>query len=245
MGQTMNLEETIFKRQSVRSYDDTPLNEETLNKIRNFIENIKPLNPNINWSYDIVGPENIKTLMRWKAPYYLLIYSEEKENYYQNIGFIFQQVDLYLQSNEIGSCWIGLASPKNYENKNKKQKYIIMISFGKSIKNIYRNDINRFKRKNLGQISDTITEKLIPAQLAPSATNSQPWYFKHNNDNCYDLYRVKHGIIKRKTLAKLNKIDIGITLSHLYISNKDTFKFYIKDKPSKLDNYYYEGTFEI
>lgn len=241
----MNLKETIVKRRSVRSYDNTPLNKETLNEIRSFIETVKPLNPNINWTYDIVGPENIKTIMRWKAPHYLLIYSEEKENYYQNIGFIFQQVDLYLQSKEIGSCWIGLASPKNYENKNKSQKYVIMISFGKSVKTLYRDNINRFKRNSLEEISDKFDAKLIPAQLAPSATNSQPWYFTHNNDWTYNLYRKKHNLIKRKTLGKWNKVDIGIALSHLYIANKDTFKFYMKDNPQKLDNYYYEGTFKI
>ena len=241
----MNLKETIFKRRSVRSYEDTPLNSETLDEIKEFIETVKPLNPNISWSYDIAGPKNIKTIMQWKAPHYLLIYSEEKENYYQNIGFIFQQVDLYLQSKGIGSCWIGLASPKNYENKNKSQKYIIMISFGKSSKPLYRDDINRFKRNSLEQISAEIDERLIPAMLAPSATNSQPWYFTHNIDNTYNLYRIKHGLVKRKTLGKWNKVDVGIALSHLYIANKDTFKFYIEDNPKKLDGYYYEGSFKL
>lgn len=240
----MNLEELIYKRRSIRSYEDISLNEETLIDIQEFIGTVKPLNPNIKWSYDIVGPENIKTIMRWRAPHYLLIFSEEKENYYQNIGFIFQQVDLYLQSKEIGSCWIGLASPKNYENEHKNQKYVISISFGKSVKPIYR-DVNRFKRNSLDEISDEVDEKLIPARLAPSATNSQPWYFTHNLDKSYNLYRKKHKLVKRKTLGKWNKIDIGIVLSHLYITNKNTFNFYIKDNPQKLDNYYYEGTFEI
>ena len=33
----MNLEDTIYKRQSIRSYDDTPLDSQTLDEIRDFI----------------------------------------------------------------------------------------------------------------------------------------------------------------------------------------------------------------
>ena len=102
----MNLEDTIYKRQSIRSYDSTPLDNQTLYEIRDFIDNAKELNPNIKWSYEILPTENISTMMRWNAPHYIAIFSEEKDNYYQNVGFIFQQVDLFLQSKGIGTCWI-------------------------------------------------------------------------------------------------------------------------------------------
>lgn len=240
----MNLEDTIYKRQSIRLYDDTPLDNQTLNEIRNFIENAKVLNPNIKWSYDILSTKNIRTIMRWKAPHYLVLFSEEKENYYQNIGFIFQQVDLFLQSKEIGTCWIGMASPKKYKNEDKNQKFIITIAFGKSPNNIKR-EINQFKRKDLDEISDKSDEKLVPAKLAPSASNSQPWYFTHNDDGSYDLYRVKLGIIRNKFVGKWNKIDTGIALAHLYVSNRDSFKFYKKDNPEELKGYYYDGSFII
>ena len=62
----MNLEDTIYKRQSIRKYDNTPLGEETLDELRDFIDNAKVLNPDIGWSYDIVGPENFRMLQRFK-----------------------------------------------------------------------------------------------------------------------------------------------------------------------------------
>ena len=147
----MNLEDTIYKRQSIRSYDDAPLDNQTLDEIRDFIDNAKELNPNIKWSYEILPTENISTMMRWKAPHYIAIFSEEKENYYQNIGFIFQQVDLFLQSKGIGACWIGMGSPKNYENPDKDQKFIIIIAIGKPKGNLYR-EIDQFRRKSLDDI---------------------------------------------------------------------------------------------
>ena len=136
-----------------------------------------------------------------------------------------------------------MASPKNFENEDSKQKFIIAISFGKTDEG-YRK-INEFKRNDLKQISDKVDERLIPAQLAPSATNSQPWYFTHNNDGSYNVYRKKQNILRRRFTEKWNKIDIGISLAHLYITNTETFKFYIRDDAEQLRNYFYEGSFEM
>ena len=240
----MTLEDTIYKRQSIRSYDKTPLDNQTLDEIRDFIDNAKELNPNIKWSYEILPEENMSTKMRWNAPHHIAIFSERKENYYQNIGFIFQQVDLFLQSKEIGSCWLGMASPKNYKNDDESQKHIIGMAFGKSGENIYRQR-NQFKRKPLDEISDKVDERLIPAQLAPSAINRQPWYFTHNDDESYDLYRINLGTIRNKLLGRWSRIDTGIALAHLYVSNRDSFRFYVKDNPKELKGYFYDGSFEI
>ena len=175
---------------------------------------------------------------------YIAIFSEEKENYYQNVGFIFQQVDLFLQSKGIGSCWIGMGNPKNYENQDKDQKFIIIISLGKPKGNIYR-EIDQFRRKSLDEISDKADEKLVPAQFAPSASNTQPWYFTHNDDGSYDLYRVKLGRLRNRFYKKWNQIDTGIALAHLYVANKDSFRFYMKDNPKELKGLFYAGSFEI
>lgn len=240
----MNLEDTIYKRQSIRSYDDSPLDDETLDEIREFIDNAKELNPDIKWSYEILPKENISTMLRWKAPHYIAIFSEEKDNCYQNIGFIFQQADLFLQSKGIGTCWIGMGSPKNYDNPDDSQKFIIIISIGKPSGNLYR-EIDQFRRKDLDEISDKRDERLVPAQLAPSASNTQTWYFTHNEDGSYDLYRKKGRMLRNKIYGKWNQIDIGIALAHLYVANADTFKFYRKDNPKELKGHFYEGSFEI
>ena len=240
----MNLEDTIYKRQSIRSYDSTPLDNQTLYEIRDFIDNAKELNPNIKWSYEILPTENISTMIRWNAPHYIAIFSEEKDNYYQNVGFIFQQVDLFLQSKGIGACWIGMGNPKNYENPNNDQKFIIIMSIGKPNGNLYR-EIGQFRRKSLDEISDRTDEQLIPAQFVPSASNTQPWYFTHNDDGSYDLYRVKLGMLRSRVYGKWNRIDTGIALAHLYVANKDSFKFYMKDNPEEHKGLFYAGSFEI
>ncbi len=240
----MNLEDTIYKRQSIRKYDKNPLSSETLNEIRAFIDNAKVLNPEINWSYDIVGPDNFRILQRFKPAHALLMFSETKQNYFQNIGFIFQQVDLFLQSMGIGSCWIGAGGPKNYENPNPEHKFIIMMVFGKPQGEIYR-ERTQFERKIICEISDRRDSKLIPAQLAPSAANSQTWYFTHNDDGSYNLYRNRRKLRLNKKMDAWNQVDMGIALAHMYIANPDTFEFSLDRPHEELKDKVFEGSFAI
>lgn len=240
----MDIKETIYKRQSIRKYDKTPLPEETLMEIRHFIDNASVLNPDIKWSYEIVGRDKVRTLQRFKALHYLLIFSQTKDNYLQNIGFIFQQVDLYLQSRGIGSCWIGAGSPKDYENPNPDQDFVILMMFGNPQGEIYRKS-TEFKRKIICEISDERDSKLIPAQLAPSAANTQTWYFTHNDDGSCNVYRNKRKLRISKKMDVWNQIDIGIALAHLYVSNKDSFKFRLDKDHDELKNKVFEGSFII
>lgn len=241
----MNLKETIYKRQSIRNYEEEALNEDEVEQLRKFIDSAKVLNSNIQWSYDIVSKDQIKSILNWRSPQYILLFSEEKENYKENIGFIFQQVDLYLQSSGIGSCWLGMISPnKKYQQKQDNQKYLIGMAIGKPEGQLYRQE-KEFNRKDLTKITDKYDEKLKAIQYAPSAVNSQPWYITHNSDGTYNIYREKLGLIKRKTVGKWNEIDIGIALAHIYIENEDTFEFFIKKDYEKLKSYIYEGSFKI
>ncbi len=229
----MDLSNQIYVRKSCRKYLDDEID---MSAIREFLDNVEPLNSEINYSYEILTKDKLNIRTRWKAPYYLALYSDKKDNYGVNIGFIFQQLSLFLQSLDIGSCWVGMASLK--ENN---PKFVIAISFGKS--NDLTREISQFKRKSLSEIADTEDERLIPAQLAPSAVNSQPWYFKHIDEG-FDVYKVKHNIVKRKILGKWNDVDIGIALSHLYVSNPETFEFEVKDKKD-IKGYTYVGSVKI
>ena len=230
----MSLESQIYSRKSCRKYLNSEIDE---NIIHNFLKNVKVLNKSINYSYKIFKRDEVNIRTRWSAPYYLAIYSEKKENYLENVGFVFQQLSLYLQSQNIGSCWVGMASVKE-----KNPDFIILIAFGKS-EYLSRNK-NQFKRKNLDEISDFPDEALIPAQLAPSAINSQPWYFKHSGDG-FDVYQVKQNILKRQILKKWNPIDVGIALAHLFVANEDSFEFFTKSEVEKIKGYTYLGSIKI
>lgn len=237
--------DTIYTRRSCRNYDETQLDEQCLSDIHEFIETVRRLNPDIEFSYDILESSQVRTLMPWNAPYYIAIYSKPEKNYFENIGFIFQQVDLYLQSIELGSCWVGMGKPKKDKlEEHPDEDFIIIIGFGKTSQP-KRNSEDDFDRLNLKDISDTEDERLLPALYAPSAMNSQPWYFTHNDDGSYNIYRRNLNILKRKVIGNLNKIDIGIALAHIYIANATTFDYYYDDEHQELDGYTYVGSFNI
>ncbi|MDO5823035.1 nitroreductase family protein [Methanobrevibacter sp.] len=229
----MNLEEQIYIRKSCRNYSDGAVDMDLIHK---FMESAKSLNNEINCYWEILTRDKVAVRNSWSAPYYLAIYSEKKDNYLTNIGFIFQQLCLCLQSMGIGSCWVGLDVPKR-----KNSEFVIAIAFGMS-RDISR-DLSEFKRKELSEISDFEDEKLIPAQLAPSAINSQPWYFKHSNVG-FDVYQIKHNILKRQILKRWNPIDVGIALAHMYVANKHSFEFEIKDNEN-IKGYSYIGSIKI
>jgi len=230
----MSLEEQIYLRKSCRNYSDDVID---MNIIHDFMAKVKPLDDSIDYRYDILNADEVNIRTRWSAPYYLALYSEKKGNYMENIGFVFQQLSLYLQSIGIGSCWVGMALPKV-----KSDNFIITISFGRS-DDITR-DLSRFKRKSLMKISDMEDERLIPARLAPSAINSQPWYFKHV-DGGFDVYQKKQNILKRQVLKNWNPIDVGIALAHMYVANENTFEFYKKTDFENVKGYTYTGSIKI
>lgn len=230
----MNLKEQIFVRMSCRNYSDDEID---MDLIHDFMSNVRVLDDSLNYDYEILDADEVNIRTRWSAPYYLAINCDKGEGYLENIGFVFQQLSLYLQSIGIGSCWVGMASPKKKSNN-----FVIAIAFGKSEK--MTRDLSGFKRKSLLEISDREDEILLPARLAPSAINSQPWYFKHTDDG-FDVYQQKQNIIKRQVLKRWNPIDIGIALAHLYVSNEESFEFYKKANFEDIKGYTYTGSIKI
>lgn len=237
----MKMSEAIYKRKSVRSYTDEKVKEEDLQKVKDFIENVKPLNPDIKVIAEIIGRDEMKSVLPlpWLPKQHIAIYSEDKEGAFENVGFMFQQVDLYLQSIGMGACWLGLGRLNDAKGANKEgMRFIIMLSFGYP-KDSLRNDADELKRKSLSEISDVEDERLEPARLAPSAVNSQPWYFVHEGD-CIRAYRTEN-----KMLRDMNRIDMGISLAHLYVSNPETFCYYKEDGVKAIKGYEYTGSFYL
>ena len=82
------------------------MDSETIEKILSF--EMKPLYPEIKVRMDIVSRNQVKCICPWTTPQLIAIYSEETEGYLENIGFLFQQMDLYLQTLGLGVCWLGM-----------------------------------------------------------------------------------------------------------------------------------------
>lgn len=219
MTQTQ-LYNAIFHRKSIRKYDMTPLAETVMMDIRDYVNNIKPLNGAIKTNLSYLGTDDVKNLLPIKAPHYIAVYSELAEGYLMNIGFILQQIDLYLSAKGIGSCWLGMAKPAKGILKQKDGlDFVIMLAFGDSLEPLSREALSEFKRKDLKDISSAAVadDLLEPVRLAPSATNSQPWFFTGGGEVIH-LHRTKLSMIKAPLYDKMNQVDMGIAAYHLYLS---------------------------
>ena len=242
---------TIHKRKSIRKYINESLAEKTLNKISSYMNKVTSLDDDIEIEMKIVSGKDVRNFLLIKAPYYILFFSEKKEGYLNNAGFMLQQVDLFLSANEIGSCWVGLAKPKKEIKERSNLEYVIAMAFGKPNDKIHRERKSEFKRKNIEQIRDgSGKDKIIEAvRLSPSATNSQPWFFKVVDDKIH-IYCVEVNFIKAIFYRKLNKIDMGIAIYHLWIAaryfDEDPemiFDEFAADNPPR--GYYYISTLNL
>ena len=243
----MNLTEMIYRRKSVRSYTNEPVDAATLQKIEEFVAGAKPLYPEIKVKMEIVPRNQVKCICPWTTPQLVTIFSEEKPGYLENAGFIFQQLDLYLQSIGIGACWLGmgtLTADDVFEKQRKDGlKYVMMMAFGYPKGKALRNGKEDFKRKALAEIADIQDEQLEPARLAPSSVNSQPWYFVHEEDKIH-AYCAHKGLLSKK-LGNTNQIDMGIALAHMYLTNKETFDYEKLENVKELKACTYIGSFCI
>lgn len=218
----MNIYETIFKRKSIRKYDMKSLDLDILKDIERYLENIKPYDLDIKTKMYILKDEKeIEGMFKVKAPHYIAITSEKKEEYLLNAGYMLEQIVLYLASKGIGSCWLGNAKPIKQKLENSELDFVVMIAFGNPDETMYRENVAEFKRKNITEISNlTQTNNILEAaKLAPSAMNQQAWYFEFNQYEI-SVYRKKALIV----IEKLSKIDIGIALAHIYIAFKEQGK---------------------
>jgi len=129
---------TIFKRKSIRKYKKEPLESSKLMDLQNFMERLMPLYEDIKTEIVILSDKDIKVLLPIRAPHYIAIYSETKNEYLQNAGFMLQQVDLYLSANGMGACWLGLGLPQKESASRNGLEFVIAMAFGYADEPLHR-----------------------------------------------------------------------------------------------------------
>ncbi len=213
----------IFKRKSIRNYDLTPLDENMLKEIFEHLKALKPMYDDIKIDLNIISSDDVNRRMMKKAPHYIIVFSESKGGYLANVGFMLQQMDLFLSAKGVGSCWQGIPQPTKEVLRSSDLDFIILIAFGKPKDLLYRSSVSEFKRKPLEQITnvDGADDLLEAARLAPSAGNGQPWFFT-GDKTMINAYCVKpnliRGGIKGLLVKKYIHIDVGIALYHLKLA---------------------------
>jgi len=223
----MNLYEAILKRKSIRKYKKEVLTEQTLRQIGNFIRKTTALYDTIRVEFRILdhgkGEGELRGLWKVEAPYYLVFFSEEKEGYERNAGYILEQVVLYLTTKALGSCYLGAVKVRDLEIPGMKQ--VMVVAFGRPESVLYR-DSATAKRLPLKELciykeepDEAMKTILKAARLAPPSMNSQPWRFIVMKDRVM-VFMCKEFSL-RSAVPSLRQFNVGIMMCHLALAAEE------------------------
>lgn len=233
------LYDMIFKRKSFhlfRNIGNERITDEEIKDIENEFTKLTPLVDDIKVKIEIV--KEGATCKRGQE-YCILFYSEKKDNYLQNIGYLGEQLDLYLVSKNIGTLWFGIG--KVEEKQLDGLDFIIMIAIAKvDSADKFRKDMYKSKRKELREIwsGNSYLDIANIVRFAPSACNTQPWIVESSAKEL-KVYRYrkegKRGIMPKDKVIYYNQIDIGIFLCFLDLClNKNSIDYnknlYVEEK---------------
>ena len=239
----ISLYDMIFKRKSFHLFRNTgeiEITKEEIDDIEDYINKLEPLYKDIKTKIKIVKEG---TTCKRGQEYCILFYSENKPGYLQNIGYLGEQLDLYLVSKNIGSLWFGIG--KVHEKELNGLEYVIMIAIKKVDSNDkFRRDMFKSKRKEVSEIWNS-SEYLDIANIvrfSPSACNSQPWYVEGSSAEL-KVYRKssRRGIMPKGAVKFYNQIDIGIFIYFLDLCfAKNMIKYnkllFVEENPDNLIN---------
>lgn len=237
----MNMFDVIFTRKSIRNFLQEKIEWEVIADILEFANKLPMLMEEISVEFKLVSNieknQGFHGPLAVKAPYYICISSEVKEDYLLNAGYLMQQLNLYIESKGLGSCFMGYASPGKGLKATMKYEYVLALAFGKTNQPLYR-DSSLAKRLPEQEIvvykevaSPDIKQILNAARLAPSSYNIQPWRFVVYKNRIH-VFSKKNALIA-KALDNSKMVDMGIMLANLLLAAEE---LWVDISITKLEN---------
>ncbi len=225
----MNMFDAIFSRRTIRHFIQEKVEWEVLSDILDFANRLRPLIEGIAVEYKLVSNIEKKQAFRGplsiKAPYYICISSEEKEDHLINAGYLIEQINLYITSKGLGTCYLGSSNPGRSLKSDMKFDYIVALAFGKTYEPLYResSEAKRLPEQEViiykEETSSDIRQILTAARLAPSSYNTQPWRFVVYKNRIHVFTRKNVFIGKLLDFDQL--VDMGIMLSNLLLAAEE------------------------
>ncbi|QOV19837.1 nitroreductase family protein [Blautia liquoris] len=219
----MNLYEAIFVRKSVRNFSMENLSAQTLDKIQTHYDELTGLFGNFKTNIAILdnrkGQHKALSFFGVKAPYYLAFYSEEAPKYLMNVGYMMEQMVLYMCSIGIGTCYIGTNKVKKTEVSLNGLGLIGVVAFGKS-KGSHVRKQSEAKRLSLDELCvfkevprQWMKQMLEAARLSPSSLNRQPWRFVVYDSRIH-IFSKKDSV---ERLKKWDEVNFGIMFANMMV----------------------------
>ncbi len=265
--------QAIKQRTSIRSYEKKGLSKEDLNQVLAILNNMEkeagPFGHFARFFYtenkkDKGGAYGTYGFIKNPPAFIGGVINNSKEAMV-DFGFLFEEIILKLTKLNIGTVWLGgtfnrqefnvemdekeiiaAISPVGYQ-KNRSIREKVIRNFIKADKRIDFNQLF-FKGKNLDPIPEDhpYYKYLQSVQVAPSASNKQPWRIVLL-DNTFHFYLKRNEGYASQLKFDIQSIDIGIALAHLYLTlNEDNIlTTFIKDKLLDIEGFEYVISIKI
>lgn len=237
--------EIIRKRHSVRTYDRRPISVELREAILQYAQQLKGPFP-MEVQFGFLDKPKVKVDAQIKLGTYGMIQGassfiaaavEKKEHNMEQLGYVFEDLILYLTSLGLGTCWLAGTFNKGAFSKAMKtgpDELLPIVSpvgykgwLASPIDGLLKPLPNLKVRKTWNKLfyANNFNNPLKEAEaglyalplemvrLAPSASNRQPWRVILANER-YHFYLAHDAIYKTRYPYDIQKIDLGIAMFH-------------------------------
>ena len=217
----------ILRRKSFRSFREDPLDPALLEELVDFLSDLNPPEPDIDWNFDTLPYlDMVKLCMNEpgvKAPCYLLLRAERKRFSLQNCGYLGEMAVLWLTSHNVATCWQGSASITTENDFYGSLPFVTAFAMGYSDES-FRESAAEFDRLPAEKLIFNREAEFKPilelGRLAPSSYNRQPCVFVTDDRKRIHLYR-KQKLFASPVVEFEQCVDSGVALAHLEVGARD------------------------
>lgn len=231
--------ETVRARTSVRTYTSETVSQETREKILAYLQTIdNPFGAKVNVQFvekkTAANGEKLGTYGFIKgAALFIAVTAEDKDTAAESVGYVIEQLVLYMTSLGLGTCWLGgtfnktafaeqieipdgwifpILSPVGYPAKQRIKEKVFRTAINANNRvaseKLFFTDAftTPLDLKTVGKYADCL-ENL---RLAPSAGNKQPWRVIFDG-NAFHFF-------KKGSMQFMQVLDVGIGINHFVLT---------------------------
>lgn len=226
----MNLYDAIYQGIQTNQISSEAISWNTIEEILHYADQLEGLISNTAVEFKLIDNtqpnDKYNSFFSFNAPYYLLIAAEETKDYLINVGYLMEQMRLYINTKGLGTHFVYFRAPKHSITSCMKYNYVMTLAFGKPDACVYHKLTSEMKRLPeefsavyKEKVSLSMKKIVNAALMTPSIMNSQPWRLVVYQNRIHVFS--KKNVFLNHVLNKNKQIDMGMMLANLFVSAEE------------------------
>lgn len=237
--------EIIRNRKSVRTYKEQPIPEQTINRVRDYLEHDTGLFE-VPVAFSILNgrEDGVSSPVILGEDTYVAGKYKKQKNAEISFGYAFEKFILYATSIGLGTVWLAATIDRKafekavYLKEDEVMPAVTPIGYAADKRSIRESMMRKGMKSDSrlpfeelffhGSFQNPLNESdadiwqlpLAMVRLAPSATNKQPWRVVTEKDRVH-FYEKKTKGYEKEATGDIQKVDLGIALCHFEIAAEE------------------------